>query len=66
VVGGLGGGAPTALRMKLGAPSKPAEQQKLDDTLAVARAHLSAAAYADAWGRGRVVPLEQLPLDGIA
>jgi predicted ATPase/serine/threonine protein kinase len=54
------GSAATALRMKLGAPAKPAEQQKLDETLALARAHLSAPAYAEAWGRGRVAPLEQL------
>ena len=53
-------GAAAALRVRIGTPPKPAEQERTDETLALARPHLTADAYDAAWHRGRIATLDQL------
>ena len=53
-------GAAAAIRARLGAPPKPVEQEKIDETLALARTRLGADAYGEAWRRGRTLALDQV------
>jgi tetratricopeptide (TPR) repeat protein len=53
--------AAAAIRFKVGTPAKPPEQEKIDETLAAARARLSPDAFAAAWRFGRTASLDTLP-----
>jgi predicted ATPase/serine/threonine protein kinase len=52
--------AAAAIRLRIGAPAKPLEREKVDDTLARARARLGADAYSEAWREGRTASLERI------
>jgi predicted ATPase/serine/threonine protein kinase/Tfp pilus assembly protein PilF len=52
--------AATAIRQRLGAPAKPAEKEKIERTLALARTRLGPDAYADAWKQGLTATLDQI------
>jgi predicted ATPase/serine/threonine protein kinase len=53
-------GAAATIRARLGAPPKPPEQEKIDETLALARTRIGADACAEAWRAGRTLPLDQV------
>jgi predicted ATPase/serine/threonine protein kinase len=53
-------GAAAAIRQRIGAPAKPLEREKVERTLAEARADISAEAYGAAWKEGLSAPLDQI------
>jgi hypothetical protein len=53
-------GAAAAIRQRTGAPTKPLEREKVERTLARARANISAQAYDVAWKEGLSSPLERI------
>jgi predicted ATPase len=52
--------AAAAIRRKVGAPAKQAEREKIERTLAQARAGLDPDRYANAWNEGFTAPLERV------
>jgi non-specific serine/threonine protein kinase len=52
-------GTAAALREALGAPLPPADRASYERTVATARAHLNAAAFARVWEEGRAMVLDQ-------
>ncbi len=52
--------AAAAIRARIGAPLKQDEQEKVNETLTRARARLDAAAYEQAWQRGRKETIDTL------
>ena len=52
--------AAAAIRLKIGMPTKEAEREQIDRTLAAARARISPEAYEKAWREGRTAPLERV------
>ena len=57
-------GAAAAIRQRIGAPNKPLEREKVERTLAQARAGLGDEAYGAAWKEGHSAPLESDPRSG--
>jgi tetratricopeptide (TPR) repeat protein len=53
-------GAAAAIRQRIGAPAKPLESEKVQRTLAQARAGTGAEAYAAAWKEGLSAPLDRV------
>lgn len=53
-------GAAAAIRQRIGAPSKLIEREKVERTLAQARAGLGDEAYGAAWKEGHSAPLERI------
>jgi predicted ATPase/predicted Ser/Thr protein kinase len=53
-------GAAAAIRQRIGAPAKPLEREKIERTLAQARAGISAEEYAAAWKEGLSAPLDRI------
>jgi hypothetical protein len=53
-------GAATATRKRIGAPIKPSERARIDETLAAARAHLDAESYDVAWRTGHTATLDSI------
>ena len=52
--------AAAAIRLRIGAPAKRLEREKVERTLAQARAGISADAYNEAWREGRTTSLERI------
>ena len=52
--------AAAAIRLRLGAPAKRLEHEKVNDTLARARTRIGADAYNEAWREGRMTSLERI------
>jgi hypothetical protein len=52
--------AAAAIRLKIGAPAKPNERERIDETLAAARRRISADAYASAWQDGCTASLDRM------
>ena len=52
--------AAAAIRQRIGAPAKQAEREKIERTLAQARARISAEAYANAWREGLTATLDRV------
>jgi hypothetical protein len=52
--------AAAAIRLRLGAPAKRLEHEKVNDTLARARTRIGADAYNEAWREGRTTSLERI------
>jgi predicted ATPase/serine/threonine protein kinase len=53
-------GAAAAIRQRIGAPAKPVEREKVERTLAQARARTSADVYSRAWKEGLSAPLDRI------
>ena len=53
-------GAAAAIRQRIGAPNKPLEREKVERTLAQARAGLGDEAYGAAWKEGHSAPLDRI------
>jgi predicted ATPase/serine/threonine protein kinase len=53
-------GAAAAIRQRIAAPAKADERQRIDRTLAEARARISPEAFSTAWRYGHSAPLDQL------
>jgi predicted ATPase len=53
-------GAAAAIRQHIGAPNKPLDREKVDLTLAQARAGLGDEAYSAAWKEGHSAPLDRI------
>jgi tetratricopeptide (TPR) repeat protein len=52
--------AAAAIRLKIGMPAKPAERDRIDRTLSLARTRMAEDAYAHAWQEGRTASLDRL------
>ncbi len=55
----LAGGA-AAIRLRIGTRAKPAERERIDRTLTIARTRISDDAFANAWNEGRTASLDRL------
>ena len=53
-------GAAATIRQRIGAPNKPLEREKVERTLAQARAGLGDEAYGTAWKEGHSAPLDRI------
>jgi len=59
-------GAAAALRTAIGAPVEPADQDRYDRNLLIARTALSESAFQRAWDAGQRAPLEQVVAQALA